>query len=268
MRRLLILLSLPLLVGCPKQDCDTLRTAAVAACLQPGPLCDAATVAAQGCATPTTPPPTTPTTTLPAPPPTTLPEQPTTPVTTLPPVTPPTTLPPSPPVEQPAEAACTLGTPHWSQASHPHFRIYVDGGGFGATALADFGADYYCRIGWTAACNEGRRTGPVAPDGHPQRVACERAFMGVRCPRFLHSKCSGTGDQCPLTFDPYVFDHALGREVPFPPNVAADCPMDPQDSSDVRAYKVWVSGKGKFKVCMGAREGYETPCTEGPELER
>lgn len=161
-------------------------------------------------------------------------------------------------------SACSLGTPRFDNVPGVRFRIYADGLGFGVTPLARFGADYCARAGWT----DGRSECAAAPDGHPARVACERQFLALECPRFLHHECLGTGQQCPVTFDPYFFNKDTGQDEPFPANVAADCPRDPQDSTDVRAYKVTASGKGRFKVCTGAPPGVEPVCTVGPEIDR
>lgn len=144
------------------------------------------------------------------------------------------------------------------------FRIYADGLGFGVTPLGRFGADYCAKAGWT----DGRSECAAAPDGHPNRVACERQFIALECPRFMHHECLGTGEQCPVTFDPYFFNKETGLDEPFPANVAANCPRDPQDTTDVRAFKVTASGKGRFKVCTGSPVGIEPVCTVGPEIDR
>lgn len=176
----------------------------------------------------------------------------------------PTPAPTPTPVPSPTPTVCSLETPRFDRVNGVRFRVYADGLGFGVTPLARFGAEYCAKAGWT----DGRSECAAAPDGHPDRVACERQFIAIECPRFLHHECLGTPGQCPVTFDPYFFNHETGLDEPFPANVAANCPRDPQDSTDVRAYKVTAHGKGRFKVCTGAPVGVDSVCTVGPEIDR
>lgn len=249
--------------GCSEKDCAKLAVAVEAACAAgSSQACEAARKAyAESCTVEPTPSPT--------PTPTPTPEP--TPAPTPTPEPTPTPTPPPGPSPTPPPASCSLSTPRFDQVAGVRFRIYPDGLGFGVTPLARFGADYCRAAGWT----DGRSECAAAPDGHPDRVACERQFLALECPRFLHHECLGAGEQCPVTFDPYVAVDPDGPEGPLPPadqpfpaNVAAGCPRDPQDSTDVRAYKVTASGKGRFKVCTGAPSGVEPACTVGPVIDR
>ena len=249
MKRLaLVLLALPLLLGagwCGGGDskCQLAKEAEKLACQNPeSNECKAARAAVEiACVapTPTVPPPT----------------------TTAPPSPTPT---PSPAPTPTPEAECSLDTPRFDKVAGVRFRIYADGLGFGVTPLGRFGADYCRKAGWT----DGRSECAAAPDGHPQRPACERQFIAISCPLWLHYECLGVGQQCPVTFDPYFFNQETGKEEPFPANVSAGCPRDPQDSVEVRAYKVTASGKGRFQVCTGAPGGTQMVCTVGPEIDR
>lgn len=85
--------------------------------------------------------------------------------------------------ECPAAGDCKLGTPTArsliARGIRAEARPSREGRkGIGVTAWARFGREYYCtdEMNWPEACAAGRREGPVAPDGHPQRVACEKQF--------------------------------------------------------------------------------------------
>jgi len=82
-----------------------------------------------------------------------------------------------------------------------------------ATPLGAFGRDYYCQPGlWPEACRGGRWYGPVAPDGHPKRAACERVFLEAPCPYW---KSEGEpGPQFPLGYDPYYVINGTNQNHP------------------------------------------------------
>jgi len=102
----------------------------------------------------------------------------------------------------------------------------------------------------------------VAPDGHPQRLACEQQFLEGCGPLFEMAECTGTPSQCPVAFDPwYVID---GVNQNHPNNVEAGC--GGQFTDHVSWVKIggvgmpisgqmWRSsahGKGKIKACNAA----------------
>ena len=127
-------------------------------------------------------------------------------------------VPPPPP---PDPTACKLGTPKASEAVNPQYKIQrqsrmiVTG-----TPIADFGPEYYCteEMNWPEACAAGQVRGPVAPDGHPQRLACEQHFNEQPCPTYAAYDADGH-----ISFDPWF---ALGPDKinqNHPKNVAAGC---------------------------------------------
>lgn len=135
---------------------------------------------------------------------------------------------------------CTLGTPTARQlvalgkkatvapqrtvaGSYSPQRSGIQAGKWiSATPKGQFGKAYYCAIGWAEACAEPDSfIGPVAPEGHPERQACEAQFLEAPCPLMLEAKCTGTGNQCPITWDPYI---VIGGVNQFhPENVRAGC---------------------------------------------
>jgi hypothetical protein len=120
------------------------------------------------------------------------------------------------------------------------------------TPVANFGKEYYCSIGWAEACAEGKIRGPVAQDGHPQKLACEKQFMEVPCPVFSMATCTGTGDQCPITFDPYFVINGVNQN--HPENVKAGCNGEDwvKVNGQVVKGQFWratAHGKGFIKAC-------------------
>lgn len=205
----------------------------------------------------------------PTPTPTPIPTPTSTPEPTPTPTPAPTPTPTPSPTPTP-EASCTLGTPFYKQATAPQWGISPYGRGFQFTPKARFGKDYYCskEMNWPEACAAGRSEGPVAPDGHPQRLACERQFTGsTACPLAKMRKCTGSGAQCPITFDAWVWDANLGKEVPHNINRVAGCTeeeMLPQNGTQVRGQWLQPSGKGTFAVCF---EDGQT-CSVSPEIDQ
>ena len=135
------------------------------------------------------------------------------------------------PSDPPKPGKCLYETPSARQlqaeGKNPSINVHRQGAmAVSGTPVANFGAAYYCAIGWAEACAEGKVRGPVAPDGDPNRLACEGQFLEAPCPTFSMAECTGTGAQCPITFDPYI---CLPGGDPkcvnqnHPSNVAAGC---------------------------------------------
>ncbi|KKN07292.1 hypothetical protein LCGC14_1068650 [marine sediment metagenome] len=124
----------------------------------------------------------------------------------------------APACESPPSGECTFGTPKASEAMNPEYKIQrqsrmiVTG-----TPIATFGEDYYCQLGlWPEACAKGRTRGPVAPDGHPQRLACEQQFNEQPCPTYSAVESNGH-----ISFDPWFVIRGVNQN--HPKNVAAGC---------------------------------------------
>jgi hypothetical protein len=183
-----------------------------------------------------------------------------TPTPEPPPVDPPPVDPPpvDPPVDPPPVATCPWPTPTARQAladgKAPTFNVQREGRKqITATPIATFGKEYYCAIGWTEACNEGKVRGPVGPDG-PDRLPCEKVFMEANCPTFSMARCTGVGNQCPITFDPYFVIDGVNQN--HPENVAAGCNGDDWVKVDGQVVKgmFWratAHGKGTVQACNG-----------------
>jgi len=146
----------------------------------------------------------------------------------------------------PQPTDCRLGTPTAQQAKirgmNPEITVDRVAGRkvISATPKATFGAAYYCtpQMNWAEACAAGRTRGPVAPNGHPQRLACEQHFLQECGPIFQEAECTAPPEHCPIGFDPFVciasdgemYEReeaiALGIECTnqnHPSNVAAGC---------------------------------------------
>jgi hypothetical protein len=159
-----------------------------------------------------------------------------------------------------------LGTPPAIEAPGAKIVVKLQGKNVEAQPKARFGRDYYCQpeMNWPAMC-AAPRSGPVAPEGHPQRIACEAQFLGQGCPTFSMAKCSGAGDQCPITFDPFYMINGINQN--HPANVRAGCNGDDwikEDGHVVKGmfWKATAHGKGRYKAC----DATGTVCGTGPEI--
>ena len=125
----------------------------------------------------------------------------------------------------------------------------------GSTPKGRFGTAYYCtdEADWPEACAAGRTSGPVAREGHPQRVACEAQFMEQPCPTY-----SAHDAYTHISFDPWFMIGGVNQN--HPKNVAAGCGKQFEDhESWVKegAYvqsgmwlRATVHGNTKVKACM------------------
>jgi hypothetical protein len=167
---------------------------------------------------------------------------------------------PKPVDPPPPTGDCPLGTPTatelFGQGKRVEIAPRLEGRmNVSATPRAEFGAAYYCtpEMNWPEACAAGRTFGPVAPDGHPDRLACERQFLQQNCPTFVMAECTGTGNECPITFDPfYVIG---GTNQNHPRNVEAGChgtDWIKDDGGHVLQGMFWLAsahGKGYVQAC-------------------
>jgi hypothetical protein len=133
---------------------------------------------------------------------------------------------------------CGLGTPTATEAAarglRPTFKVRLYGRGLTTTPFACFGGEYCANAGWT----DGRTCCAVAPDGHPQKRACEIQFAGAQCPRW-YGDCTGIGPpECPITFDTLI-----GND-PHPMNANAQCP-NPYPNHQERPEVFWGRPEGK-----------------------
>lgn len=145
------------------------------------------------------------------------------------------------------------------------------------------GQPYYCQRGlWPERCREGRNDGPVAPDGHPYRVACERQFLQLDCPYFTLESDEH------MSYDPYVCINESGLVVEdlspeacvnqnHPRNVEV-CGQtkfggDPswvKEEHLGHLYVVagewsWATAHGNGKVCASAKDGVAKKCVKYTE---
>lgn len=172
------------------------------------------------------------------------------------------------PTPTPEPVRCTLGTPTalalLQAGQRVDIRPEIHGANVSATPRGEFGSDYYCQpeMGWPEACASMKHFGPVAPDGHPQRMACEAVFLGQPCPTFSMATCgSSAPGACPVTFDPFYVVDGINQNHPV--NVAAGC--NGADWQKVGGHVVegmfWLAtahGRGTIKACnAGAKV-----CTE------
>lgn len=169
---------------------------------------------------------------------------------------------PDPP-DPPPPGECTLGTPTATELFAQGRRVEIQPKKEGrasvsATPTAAFGREYYCtaEMNWPEACAAGRNFGPVAPDGHPERLACERQFLQQNCPTFVMAECVGTGNWCPITFDPWYVIGGVNQN--HPRNVEAGC-----NGAD------WVRDEGggivqgMFWLATAHGKGYIQACNKG-----
>ena len=142
---------------------------------------------------------------------------------------------------------------------------------FGATPKCkrwpDFpdGTLYYCQPGlWPERCAEGRRDGPVAPDGHPGRVACEKQFLQLRCPYFSFSSDEH------MSYDPWYVINGENQNHPRNVRVCGQGQFESHESWRREPYQgrnyivagQWsiASAHGNGNVCAEAANGVAKKC--------
>lgn len=180
------------------------------------------------------------------------------PVQPAPPCPEPTPTPSPTPPPPPGGGECPFLTPTAADLSAAGVRVEIRPqleGRFNvsATPMAYFGVEYYCQPGlWPEACAEGRTFGPVAPDGHPYREACEAVFLEAPCPTFRMSRCTGTPNQCPITFDPYYVIGGVNQN--HPRNARCDQSTWVPPLGGKTQGQWWIAsahGKGYVEACNG-----------------
>ena len=134
----------------------------------------------------------------------------------------------------------------------------------GATARGEFGRDYYClpQVAWPEACAAGRTFGPVAPGGHPKRVAWEAHFMGQSCATF-----SVQGD---MSFNPWIVLEGIDQNHPRNVLACGHGQFDTHASWVYRGARIvegqwsWASVHGSGRVCAAAADGVGLLCVDFP----
>jgi hypothetical protein len=127
------------------------------------------------------------------------------------------------------------------------------------------GEPYYCQEGlWPEACAAGRRGGPPAPDGHPNRVACEKQFLELDCPYMSFES------EQHMSYDPWVSINGVNQN--HPRNVLHGCGRQFEDHPSwvkepyggkqyiVAGQFYWATAHGNGKVCAEAKDGAAKKC--------
>jgi len=133
--------------------------------------------------------------------------------------------------------------------------------GMGATPRGQFGRAYYCQpeVAWPEACEAGRSFGPVAPDGHPKRVAWEAHFMGQRCATFSFESDTH------MSYDPWISIKGVNQNHPRNVRVCGQGQFATHYSwigeigPGGRPYIIegqwsWATAHGNGRVCAFARD--------------
>jgi hypothetical protein len=138
------------------------------------------------------------------------------------------------------------------------------------------GWPYYCQEGmWPERCEQilngdhGKKFGPVVPDGTPKAIedACNAVFLEQPCPTFRMAECTGTGGQCPITFDPFYMQGDPPVNQNHPRNVRPPaCPEDYIKDADGHPLEgQWriasAHGKGRVEACSFGEEDNPPVCT-------
>ena len=136
----------------------------------------------------------------------------------------------------------------------------------GATPRGAFGRDYYClpEVAWPEACAAGRSFGPVAPDGHPKRVAWEAHFLGQPCATFSFQSATH------MSYDPWIVLEGVNQNHPRNVRVCGQGQFetDPswrKESHQGHLYIVegqwsWATAHGDGRVCAAAADGVGLFC--------
>jgi len=138
--------------------------------------------------------------------------------------------------------------------------------GMGATPRGQFGRAYYCapEVAWPEACAKGRSFGPVAPDGHPKRVAWEAHFLGQSCATFSFES------ETHMSYDPWISLQGVNQNHPRNVRVCGQGQFETHPSWRMepfqgRPYIVagqwsWATAHGNGRVCAEAADGVGRFC--------
>jgi hypothetical protein len=177
--------------------------------------------------------------------------------------------------EGPQPGDCPWGTPTARTLEGQGVRVEIrpkqEGKrGFGATPLASFGKEYYCQPGlWPEACADGRTFGPVAPDGHPDRVACEKQFLELPCANFTNESRGH------MSFDPFIVINGVNQNHPRNVDVCGQARLQDDPSWRKEPYQgqmyivegqwSWATAHGNGRVCAEAKDGAGRHCVSFTE---
>ena len=138
--------------------------------------------------------------------------------------------------------------------------------GMGVTAKGAFGRGYYCtdEVDWPEACAKGRSFGPVAPDGHPKRVAWEAHFMGQPCATFSFQSDTH------MSYDPWISIRGINQNHPRNVRVCGQGQFENHRSWVREVYQdgnyivagqwSWATAHGDGLVCAAAKDGVGLFC--------
>ena len=135
--------------------------------------------------------------------------------------------------------------------------------GMGATPRGQFGRAYYClpEVAWPEACAAGRSFGPIAPDGHPKRVAWEAHFMGQSCATFSFQSNEH------MSWDPWIVLQGVNQNHPRNVRVCGQGQFASHPSwvRDKDGYLQegqwsWATAHGNGRVCAAAADGVGLFC--------
>lgn len=144
--------------------------------------------------------------------------------------------------------------------------------GFGSTPTCNNwpdvnGQPYYCQPGlWPEACVAGRRGGPPAPDGHPNRPACEAHFFQQPCATFSFQSNEH------MSYDPWISIDGVNQNHPRNVRVCGQGQFETHPSwvkepygpgghlYIVKGQWSWATAHGNGKVCAEAKDGVAKKC--------
>ncbi len=171
-------------------------------------------------------------------------------------------------IDPPSLSDCPFNTPtaEWMVADGRRCGVYPVKEGrknFGATPTCDRwpkvnGRLYYCQPGlWPEACAAGRRGGPVAPPGHPKKVACEAQFYQRPCAMFSLKSSKH------MSYDPWYVIGGVNQNHPRNVRVCGQGQFETHPSwvkEDYRGHLYVVAGEWSIASAHTTREGGEV-CT-------
>jgi hypothetical protein len=171
----------------------------------------------------------------------------------------------------PEPDVCPYDIPTAAQLQAAGYRVEIRpdreaGKQFGASPFACWPEGYYCDLGqWPEACAEGRRCGPVLPDGHPDKAVCESKFMGQSCAYWTYQSATH------MSFDPFIVIHGVNQNHPRNVEVCGqekfgDDPSWVKVDGFVQAGQwSWATVHGNGMVCAEAKDGVGKRCVQYQE---
>ncbi len=110
---------------------------------------------------------------------------------------------------------CPFNIPSANDVPGAEVLVKQEGHNVSFVVRGRFGEEHYCQPGlWPEACEAVRTFGLPIPDGHPNQIGWTQRFMQQTAAHFVMGQCTGSGEQCPITFDTFYVIGGVNQNHP------------------------------------------------------